>query len=217
MERQTSYGGVTLDPFSIHDPDRTTRCEEIALDTPDVPEAWLALARCHDDHGRTAQAVLAYVLHAMIEPGAPNAREVASRVWKLLVPEFATEPPTTAMRVPPVSGDPWWQAELILATIRSTRHSEKARGLSDERFFATALQGLVTFIVDLADAGRMTELWRAHVVPYFRAAMANGYLESMAYAATAPLEHPETTQWLLRHGASVRSLRDWTEHWSASA
>src|SRR5262245_51384009 len=158
MERQ-SYAGVALDPFSIHDPDRTTRCEEIARKAPDVPESWLAVARCHDDHGRTAQAVLAYVLHAMIEPGGASARAVASRVWKLLVPEFETDPPATAMRVPPVSGDPWWQAELILATIRSTRRSDKARGLSDERFLATALQGLVTFVVDLADGRRMTELW----------------------------------------------------------
>lgn len=213
MERPASYGGVTLDPFSIHDPDRTTRLEEVARETPDASDAWLALARCHDDHGRTAQAVLAYVRFAMIEPGAAAARAAASRVWKLLVPEFPIEPPMTAMRVPSVSGDPWWQAELILATIRSRRQSDKARGVSDERFFATALQGLVTFVVDLADAGRMTELWRVEVVPYFRAAMAEGYLESMAYAVTGPLEREETARWLSRHGASVRSLMGWSERW----
>ncbi|HEX4826534.1 MAG TPA: tetratricopeptide repeat protein [Candidatus Polarisedimenticolaceae bacterium] len=216
MERLASYAGVTLDPFTTHDPGRTTRLEDVALEAPDTPEAWLVLARCHDDHGRTAQAVLAYVRYAMIEQGSASARAVASRVFKLLVPEFPSEPPTTAMRVPSVSGDPWWQAELILATIRSTRHAAKTRGASDERFVATALQGLVTFVVDLADAARMGELWRTEVVPYFRAARANCFLESMAYVVTGPLERPESTRWLARHAASVRSLRTWTRRWPSA-
>jgi len=213
MERAQSYAGVALVPFATHDQSEVARLEEVARGGPCASHAWLSLARCHDDHGRTAQAVLAYVRYALIDPAGAGIREAASRLWKLLVPEHSTEPATTSMQLPADTGDPWWQAELILATIRSTRHTGKSAAMSDERYFATALQGLVTFAVDLADATRMSDLWRGEVVPYFRKAMANGYLELMAYAVTRPLARPETLHWLRRHDASLSSLHAWSHGW----
>jgi hypothetical protein len=213
MDRARSYAGVSLEPFARQDQDMADELEQIAREAPDSSVAWLALAKLHDDNGRTAQAVLAYVRYFMIDRNTLHARGAASRLWQLLVPEFANEPATTSMKVPKDCGDPWWQAELILATIRSARNTSKAGPMPDERFFATSLQGLVTFLVELADAGRLGELWRTEVVPYFRAAMTNGFLESMAYACTRSLGRPETLKWLVRHEASVSSMHDWSETW----
>jgi hypothetical protein len=210
MEHTRSFAGVALDPFTKQDQAMVTRLEHRAGREPGSAEAWLAVARCHDDQGRTAQAVLANNRYFMIDPKDGRASLAASRVWKLLVPEFRNDPPATSMRFPGNSGDPWWQAELILATIRSTRHAGKLGAMSEERFFATALQGLVSFVVDLADASRMSDVWRNEIVSYFREAMVNGYLECMAYAVTRPLGRGETLRWLMAHAESATSLEAWS-------
>ena len=119
------------------------------------------------------------------------------------------------MRAPSGDDDPWWQIELLMSTTRSMRHRGKAGKMSDEEYFAVALDGVTLFAVEYGNTAEAGALWRSVGIPYYVEARDKKFIDSMAYEITRSLNRPATIRWLEQNAAAVEAFREWSRAWKS--
>jgi hypothetical protein len=191
----------------------TLELESAAQRSPAASAPWLALAHFYAKHEQPAQAALCYVRFLTIETNSEDSKVAASRLWALLVPDTKDASTSISMRPPEGNEDPWWQVELMLSLSRSMRHRGKAATLSDEQYFATALNGLTLFAEGLAKNQQVSSFWRSIAIPYYIEARGQQHVESMAYEVCRSLNRPETAQYLEANRGKIEAFQSWSREW----
>lgn len=197
--------------------DEALQLEAAVQASPSAPEPWLAVAESYFKQGRQAQAALSYVRFLTLANDSTKSKVAASRLWDLLVPTGNNKPASISMRAPSGDSDPWWQIELLMSTARSMRHRGKAGTMSDEEYFAVALEGVTLFAVEYGNNAEAGALWKSVGIPYYFEARDKKFIESMAYEITSSLNRPATIRWIDQNAAGVQAFREWSRAWKPGA
>jgi len=89
--------------------------------------------------------------------------------------------------------------------------------MSDDQYFAVAVEGLTLFIEDLRTDQALSTLWRNLTIPYFVQSREKGHVEAMAYSIVRSLGRPSTKQWLEQHNEAHAAFQKWSQEWRPGA
>jgi hypothetical protein len=190
--------------------------ENGVVQAPSAPGPWLELARFHDERDQEVPALLGYTRFLTLNQDPDSAKEAAARVWALVVPGASETASAMSMRPPPTDDDLWWQADLLLVTFRSARHSGKAASMSDAQFLATLLESVTLYLEGLGEDKRLSPLWRHVGIPYLAEAREQGYLESLANDVAKSVSE-SALRWIEANPQAVAHYRAWSQKWKPGA